>query len=722
MARRIPYIQQVELADCGAACLAMVLAYHGRHVPLKEVRETTGTGRDGIDAARLVDAARHYGLEARGVQADVDDLRHLPTGSILHWDFTHFVVFERIRRGCAELVDPSAGRLRVPLSRVGRSYTGVAVVLEPTADLAAQDKVTSGLLRYLRPILGQSGLLRRVVATSVLLRLFALAIPGLTAVLVNRVVPEGDRGLLTVVGAAATVMVAYHFLTSFLRAHLLLRLRIHLDVQLTLGFMRHLVDLPYAFFLTRSSGDLMMRLRSNAAVREILTTGAISTVLDGGFVVVYLVLLFVASPSMAVLALGLGLLQATVLVAARTRNRQLMAEALLTEARSQSYVYEVLSGIESLKAAGVEHRAISTWSNLFVEEVNVALRRGRLDALVESVISALRLVSPVALLLLGGSRVVSGDLRLGTMLALVTLAVGFLEPVAALVTTGLDVQRLGSYLDRINDVLDTPREQAGRDVARVDELRGHIVAEQVSFRYNPLGPLVVDGASLEIRPGQTVAIVGRSGSGKSTLAHLLLGLYEPVAGRILYDGNDLGRLDLRSVRRRVGIVTQNAYVFGASIRDNIALADPSVSLEAVERAARLACINDDIAAMALGYDTLLVDAGASLSGGQRQRIAIARALVRDPSVMLLDEATSALDAITERHIYENLATLGCTVVVIAHRLSTISRADVIAVMHQGRIVESGTHAALMAREGLYHDLAAAQPWVISPTPADGEVG
>jgi ATP-binding cassette, subfamily B, bacterial len=722
VARRIPWVQQVELADCGAACLAMVLAFHGRHVPLKEVRDFTGTGRDGVDAGGLVRAAQHYGLDARGVRAEIDDLRHLPPGSILHWDFSHFVVFERVHRGRVELVDPSAGRLRVPLTRVGRSYTGVAVVLEPTADLTAQDAPSSGLLRYLRPILGQSRLLRRVVATSALLRVFALAIPGLTAVLVNRVVPEGDRSLLAVVGAAAAAMVAYHFLTSFLRAHLLLRLRTHLDLQLTLGFVRHLVDLPYAFFLSRSSGDLMMRLRSNATVREILTTGAISTVLDGGLVAVYLVVLLLVSPSMGLLALGLGALQVLVLVAARRRNRELMAETLHAEARSQSYVYEVLSGIEALKAAGVEHRAVATWSNLFVDEVNVALRRGRLDALVESVMSALRLVSPLALLLVGASGVVSGELRLGTMLALVTLATGFLEPLAALVTTGLDVQRLGSYLDRINDVLDSPKEQSGRETVRAGPLTGHVVAEDVSFRYSSLGPLAVDGASLEIRPGQTVAVVGRSGSGKSTFAHLLLGLYEPVAGRVLYEGHDLADLDARSVRNQVGIVTQNAYVFGSTIRDNIALSDPAIPLEDVHQAARLACIHDDIAAMPLGYDTLLVDAGASLSGGQRQRIAIARALVGRPSIVLLDEATSALDAITERQIYENLARLGCTVVVIAHRLSTVSRADVIAVMDGGRIVEVGSHAELLERGGHYAALVGAQRWVNSPTPPADEVG
>jgi ABC-type bacteriocin/lantibiotic exporter with double-glycine peptidase domain len=322
--------------------------------------------------------------------------------------------------------------------------------------------------------------------------------------------------------------------------------------------------------------------------------------------------------------------------------------------------------------------------------------------------TALRLVSPLALLVLGGRQVLAGDLRLGTMLALVGLAAGFLEPLAALVTTGLEVQQLGSYLDRINDVLDTPKEQDGRDVQPAGPLAGHIVAERVSFRYSSLGPLAVADASLEISPGQTVAIVGRSGSGKSTFAHLLLGLYEPEAGRILYDGRDLASLEARSVRNQIGIVTQNAYVFGSTIRDNVALSDPAVSREEVERAARLACIHDEIVALPMGYDTVLVDGGASLSGGQRQRIAIARALVHRPSVVLLDEATSALDAITERAVYENLAGLGSTIVVIAHRLSTISRADLIAVMKDGQVVELGSHADLVGRGGHYHELVAAQ--------------
>ena len=452
----------------------------------------------------------------------------------------------------------------------------------------------------------------------------------------------------------------------------------------------------------------MMRLRSNATVRELLTTGAVSALLDGAMAALYLVLLLGMDWPLGLLVLGLGALQVGVLALARRRTQELMSESLETEARSQSYAYQLLAGIEALKAAGAERRAVEHWSNLFAGELNVSLARGRLSAAVDALMGGLAFVSPLAVLTIGAARVLSGDLTLGTMLALSALAAGFLEPLALLVTTGLQLQLLASYMARISDVLDTPKEQQGRAVRPAGRLNGQIRAEHVSFRYSRLAPLVVDDVSLDIRPGQKVAIVGRSGSGKSTLAHLLLGLYAPEAGRVVYDGVDLAALDARTVRRQIGIVTQNAYLFGSTIRENIALSDPRLPLEAVERAARLACIHDDVAAMPLGYETLLTDGGASLSGGQRQRIALARALVHRPRVVLLDEATSALDAVTERQVYANLAALDCTAILIAHRLSTITNADLILVLEAGRVLEGGSHAELLARGGRYHDLVRSQ--------------
>jgi ABC-type lipoprotein export system ATPase subunit len=296
---------------------------------------------------------------------------------------------------------------------------------------------------------------------------------------------------------------------------------------------------------------------------------------------------------------------------------------------------------------------------LFGAEINASLARRRLNAAVDSLTSGVRLSSPLVIPTVGAAQVIGGQLSLGTMLALNALAAGFLEPLVLLVATGLQVQLLSSYVARINDVLETPREQPGQDIHAAGTLSGHIQAERLSLRFGPVAPLVVQEVSVEIRPGQKVAIVGRSGSGKSTLAHLLLGLYAPVAARVLYDGMDLARLKARSVRRQIGIVTENAYLFGSTIRENIALSDPRLPLEAVERAARLACIHDDIAAMPMGYETPLADAGASQSGGQRQRIALARAIVHQPRILLLDEATSALDALTERQVHRNLDALAC---------------------------------------------------------------
>jgi ABC-type bacteriocin/lantibiotic exporter with double-glycine peptidase domain len=305
-------------------------------------------------------------------------------------------------------------------------------------------------------------------------------------------------------------------------------------------------------------------------------------------------------------------------------------------------------------------------------------------------------------------RVLDGQLTLGTMLGLNALAAGFLGPLSGLVTTAVQLQLMASYVERIDDVMQAEPEQDRAKVRAVEKLSGRIELDHVSFRYSPLAPLVVEDVSLKIEPGQFVALVGPSGSGKSTLASLLLALYRPTAGRILYDNADLSELDARSVRRQMGIVVQRPYLFGTTLAANIALADPLIPLNEVERAAKLAQIHDEITAMPMGYDTPVIAAGSSISGGQRQRIAIARALVNQPAILLLDEATSALDSVTERKVQDALSGLACTRVVIAHRLSTVLQADTILVMVGGRIVEQGKHGELLARGGVYRDLVEAQ--------------
>jgi ATP-binding cassette subfamily B protein len=705
--RRVPFVQQLTDTECGIACLAMILGYHGREVSLEQVRDVCGATRDGVNARSIVEASSLLGLRGRGVRLDVDQLTLVPAGStILHWEFQHFVVFAGVGRNHVDIVDPAVGPRKVPLDEFSRAFTGVALTFE-TTDLFVRQSRKGGIFPALKQLVRESGLLRRILVISLVLQLFGLAVPVLTGQLIDRILPRGDLGLLGVMLAGLAVLIGFRALAEVVRGHLLMHLRTMLDARLTLGFLDHMVSLPYSFFQLRSAGDLMMRLNSNTIVREQLTSTAMSGLLDGLMVTVYVVILIVGNGPMALIALLAGALDVGIFLLVRHRQRDLTTQQLLTESKAQGYEVEMLTAMETLKATGGEQRAVGQWANLFVDQLNVKIERDRLSIKTDALVGALRMAGPLSILAVGAQQVLAGRLSLGGMLGLSAVAAGFLEPLANLVHTLLSLETVRGYLQRVNDVLEAePEQPSGAKVA--PRLSGQVALERVSFRYGPQSPLVVADVSLAIAPGKFVAIVGRSGSGKTTLANLILGLHRPAGGRVTFDGVDLVELDLRSVRRQFGVVNQSLSLFGASIRDNITMGDPAVPLAEVEQAARLACIHDDIVGFPMGYGTLLLDRGGAISGGQRQRLALARALVRKPAILLMDEATSALDASTEREVQASLDRLACTRIVIAHRLSTVKRADLILVVEAGRIVESGTHATLLAARGAYAQLVAAQ--------------
>ncbi|HKE15604.1 MAG TPA: peptidase domain-containing ABC transporter, partial [Kofleriaceae bacterium] len=560
--------------------------------------------------------------------------------------------------------------------------------------------VAGGLRRLLAELRAERDAVERVAVASLLVRLFALAVPLLIALVVDQVVPHADRHLLLVAAIGVGVLVAFEALASVLRAHLLLHLRTRVDTRVTSDFLEHLFSLPLSFFRGRSPADLVHRVGSSATAREILTSGALASLLDGATALLYGLLIAALSPRLGLLVLVLAGLHAAVFLLTRRRHRQLMVADLEAQSRAQGRLVEMLGGIETLRCAGAESQSVDGWLDLYSAQLGTALERGGLGAGVDAVRRALESLAPIGMLTIGALAVASGELSLGAMLAISALAGGLFGALSSLVSSALQLELVAAYLDRIDEVLEAPREQE-EPGAHAPRLEGAIAVRGLGFRYSDDAPLAVSGVSLDIPQGAAIAIVGPSGAGKSTLAGLLAGLHPATEGDIELDGRPLSTLDIAAVRAQMGVVPQSPSLFAATVGENIALGTPEADLGRIRWAAQVACIHDAIEALPMGYDTPITGSGAPLSGGQRQRIAIARAVLRCPAILVLDEATSALDAVTENRIMNHLGWLGATRILVAQRLSTLVDADLIAVMDQGCVVEMGTHQELLARHGLY---------------------
>jgi ABC-type bacteriocin/lantibiotic exporter with double-glycine peptidase domain len=693
----------------------MILNYHRRKTTVAEVRETCSLGRDGLSGLTIVRAARGYGLRVRAYSIEVDQIKFMALPAIVHWGFNHFVVLESLSARWAEIVDPARGRVRLTLDEFKADFTGVILTFEPGNQFqgASVVKKATSIWSYFTTMFSGSSAkaaLAQILGASLLLQVCGLAVPVFTKVLVDQVAPLRDSGLLSLYGMAMVVMVLAQSITSFLRSVCLIYLRGRLDSQLMAGFVEHLLSLPFQFFQQRASGDLLMRLTSNNLLRETLTNQTLSVILDGLFMLLYLYLLLMMAPEYGLLALAVASMQAGVLLGARRAVHHLTQRDLAASAEEQSCLIESIKGVAFLKASGAEDRAYDRWSNLFFKRLNISLERGRLSAMIETAIFMLRSLAPVLLLWLGATYVIENRMSVGMMLAMNALAAAFLTPVLTLVASGQQLQVAGAHLERISDVLEAEPEQPAGGGLIAPLLKGQIELRNVSFQYSGESAFALKNISCRIEPGQKVALVGATGSGKSTLAAILLGLFRPTQGEVYYDGIPLRDLNYQSLRNQFGVVLQDPVIFSGPIRQNITFGLQNYLLQDVMEAAKEACLHDEITRMPMGYETVISEGGTNLSGGQRQRLALARALVRRPSVLLLDEATSHLDSLTEMTVDQNLGALSCTRIVIAHRMSTIRNADQILALKDGEVVEHGTHEELLGRNGYYAELLQSKPF------------
>jgi len=711
--RRVPVVLQMNAVECGAACLAMILSYYGQKTSVTDCRECFSIGRDGTSAQTIAKAARKFGLKVKAYSINnIEDFIYIQLPAIIHWNFNHFIVVERWSSRKIQVIDPVIGRRNLTIDEFKNSFTGVVLTFKSDAQYEISESSTRPVwrsyIRYLLQIPGLAKITTQILLASLLLQILGLVLPVFTKVVVDQVIPFRITNVIAFMGIGMVILTIARMTTAFLRSLLLIYLQGHLDSYVMVGFLEHLLALPFRFFQERSSGDLLMRLNSNVIIREILTIRTISTVLDGTLILVYLAILFTQNLLFGALVLGVGALQAIILLSMSSRVHSITGENLIAQAASQSYLVEALRGMETLKAAGAEEKTLEHWSNLFFKQLNVSLKQSQLTAVIETAMTALRTFSPLLLLWTGALLVLNNSMSLGMMLALNALAGAVLLPLSSLVSSGQQLQLVGAHLERISDVMESRVEQAVQKSKETHRITGQIELKHIHFKYSPDAPTVLNDVSVSIEPGQKVALVGRSGAGKTTLGLLLLGLYAPDKGTILFDDTPIEDMNYRALRSQFGVVLQTPYLFSGTIRQNITFNTPNISMEKIIEAAKQAVIYDDIMNMPMGFETPIAEGGSMLSGGQRKRIALARALILNPSILLLDEATSDLDEMTERHVIMNLNKLDCTQIVISHRLSAIRDADLILVFDQGRIISRGRHKDLIPSNGTYSRLVSNQ--------------
>jgi NHLM bacteriocin system ABC transporter peptidase/ATP-binding protein len=705
--RRSPTILQMENVECGAASLAMILAYHGRWVPLEQLRQSCGVSRDGSKASSIVKAAQEFGLAARGFKKEPAGLGDLPMPCIIHWNFNHFVVLDGLNERFAYLNDPARGRRRVALDEFSQSFTGVALAFEPTEAFRRGGRPPAVLPIAIRVLSSSRQAAWLLLAVSASLVVPGLLVPTFSRIFVDDVLVRGAQGWLwpLLVGLGLTAVA--RALITLLQQSLLLRLETKISVAMTTRFLWRVLSLPMGFFHQRHAGDIAARVDANEVVTRLLSGVLATNALDVITVLFFAAAMAAYNAGLAAICIAIALLNVLAVAVVARRRDELNRSLTVEQGKLAATTVGIIRTIETLKASGLEDDAFGRWAGRQALVLEAERRLGLYEVIGNVGPPFFAAVTTAVILGLGGLQVIHGAMTLGALVAFQSLMASFSAPTALLVQSAGQLLTAKSNLIRLEDVFNYPLEPAApAEIAGAARLSGRLEIADLTFRYGPLDPTAIEGFQLTLEPGMRVALVGASGSGKSTLGRLIAGLHQPVSGEIRFDGVRRSDIPAQVFAGSVAYVDQDVFLFEGELRDNLTLWDSDVAEADVVQALKDAAIYDDVCARPGGLDTEVREGGANFSGGQKQRLEIARALVGNPAVLILDEATAALDPATEKTIDDNLRRRGCTCIIIAHRLSTIRDCDEIVVLDQGRIVERGDHSALAAADGAYARMVA----------------
>lgn len=710
----LPSVRQQSMMDCGAACLATVCSYYGKKVSLNRMRDLTRVGRSGASMLNICRAAEELGFETIPVLSTIDHLTASRLPAIVNWNGYHWIVVYRISETHVTVSDPGDGLKKMTKEEFIEGWTRYSIFLKPTEkinDIQESKTTLRQFEHYVKPF---KKLIYEIGIASLLIQILGMFIPIFTKFIIDDVIIKQNKQWLFLSILTVSCLVLVNLIVSYCRQNLLLLVSFKMSLLMVSDFYNRLLSLPLTFFEKRKVGDITSRFQENENITDFMTNTGIQIFLNMITALLYLILMFYFNIMLSLIACAILFLNVFVIYFVTPRLQHSYRDSFQKSADAESFLIESINGWSTIKILGIENITRWVWENLYVSFTNAYFKTIKFG-MISGVLSALvNNLGDVTVLFAGALMVLRGGMTIGELVAFTVLVKGVSTPINQLVGSWDTFQEALNSVERMNDVLEAPCESAEeeeKDKVKVPPLRGHVMFEDITFRYeHDAKSNVLQNISMEIKPGQRVAFVGRSGSGKSTLIKLLLGFYPPSSGKIYIDGFDLNDVKLPSLRSQIGVVPQESILFKGSIRDNIARAKPGASGTDIIEAARLASAHDFIKSFPRGYDTILEEQGSNLSGGQRQRICIARMFLQNPSLLILDEATSALDNESERFVQQNIDSVfeDRSVFIIAHRLSTIRNCDRIMVIDKGNILEQGTHEELMGKKGLYYFLSTQQ--------------